>query len=147
MTHSSFPEQSLTSCPQVSEGMRAVVVVWRDAYAALDDESDYGAPNKFGTTVICWDIGFLVRETKTEIVLAVGACPDDNTVRCSNTIPRSMILDIVPLGQFKWALPPKSRRRRTKTTPSTAGSTKTYTPDTPNITLDSTTSAQTDPSL
>jgi len=141
MTPSSSQQPFLTSSPpKISDGLPYVAIVWKDAYTNVSDEVDLADTAGFGRTMVCWDIGWLVRETKEYLVLAVGACPDDNTVRHSNTIPRSMILEVVPLGVFKWQSP-ISRRKKTR---STRGSTTTSTQSTPSTGPISTTDPSTD---
>lgn len=141
MTHFSSPEPSRISSRRTikTDGVDPVVVIWQDALFSADDETDYSDPKSFGKTIICWDIGFLVRSTPKEVALAMGCCPEDNTVRFSTTIPRSMVIAIIPLGTFKWEPSPKTSRRRKARTPSSTGSATTSTPTSPSTSLPSTT--------
>lgn len=106
------------------------MVVWRDAYTNLIDESELPTSSTFGKTVICYDVGFFIRETATDLVLGLGACVDDDTVRHSNTIPKSMILDIIDFGVITWEQSlTTTRKKRTK---SSRGSSPTSDPTTPS---------------
>ena len=140
-THSSSPERSRTYSQRTikTDGVDPVVVIWRDAHFNADDEVDLKSPHAFGSTIICWDIGFLVRHDKYEVVLAMGCCVEDNTVRFSTTIPAGMVLDIIPLGTFKWEPSQKNSRSRKGRTRSTTGSTSTSTPISPSTSAPSTT--------
>lgn len=76
-------------------------VTWIDAYFNVVDEVDMADLDKkaatFGTTMQCQDIGYLVRKTAREVVLATSRCPADNTIRHSNTIPAGWVRSIVYL--------------------------------------------------
>lgn len=152
MTHSSSRERLPTSLPQrltVSTGIPVEAIVWEDAYANLGDEADLEDPTNFGKTVICMDVGFVIRETKRYVVLGIGVCHDDNTVRHSNTIPKSMIISRLPMGVAAWspAISTRPKTSRTpKKTPSLPGSSNMSTASMPSTGQSSTTTAQTPPS-
>lgn len=76
------------------EQVPLVEVIWRDAVINTDHEGqlcDREGEQKFGGLATYSDIGYLIRKTATEIVLAVSICRDDSTYRHSNTIPRGWV--------------------------------------------------------
>lgn len=70
-----------------------VEVTWEDAAANIEAESvlDHTGAPEFGRTMTCTDVGYLVRYTRKEVVLAQSRCITDNTIRSSNTIPLDMV--------------------------------------------------------
>lgn len=78
--------------------MPIVEVHWVDAFtdvtaeAALDDDA-----SEFGGLIECRDVGYLVRKSRKELVLAISYTPSDNSVRHSNSIPMAWVKRIIVL--------------------------------------------------
>lgn len=80
--------------------LKLVEVVWMDAVLDTEHQGDLSDPktaDKFGGMAECSDVGYLIRKSKTEVVLAVGVCRLDSTYRHSNTIPTSWVKSITEL--------------------------------------------------
>lgn len=115
-----------------AETLAVIEITWLDAVldnrhsAELDDDVA-----DFGGAVECQDVGYLVRWSPHEIVLAVSRCIKDNDVRHSNTIPKLLITDVKLLsGELPCPLtslvPTKRRKKQVTSHPgssNTPGST------------------------
>lgn len=153
MTPSSSPKPSRTSLPKkltFAEGIPVETIVWYDATYDSDDIAFLSDLTDFGKLWICLDTGFVVRENKKEVVLAVNGCANNDSVRQSNTIPKSLIIARISHGVVKWTLPSttpkKVSQRSTAKTHSSTGSISTSTPTTPNTGQNYTTDAPQPPS-
>lgn len=83
--------------PKVAD-LPLVEVIWVDAQIVPSHGWLEGEPLEgFGGLAECRDIGYLVRETKKELILAVSRSLDDNSIRHSNTIPRGWVKQIIHL--------------------------------------------------
>ena len=153
MTPSSSPKRSHTSLPKklnFEDGIPVEVIIWLDATYDTTDDAYLDDTSEFGKLHTCIDAGMVVRETKNYVVMAIGGAVDDNTVRHSNTIPKSLIVARIPMGLAQWTLPntpqkklsPKSAAK----TSSSTGSTSTSTPTSPSTGPNSTTDARRRPS-
>ena len=80
-----------------------VEVVWTDAAIRTEHEASLADPEtvkSFGAPAVYHDIGYLVRKTSKELVLAVSVCPEDDSFRHANMIPRKWVLKIITLTEL-----------------------------------------------
>lgn len=99
VTTTKKPTTSQSSLNRDVMGLQPVLVIWMDAYADLSAEVAMDEDVKsFGGVVECHDVGFLVRRSRKETVLAVSRTPSDNTIRHAITIPTPWIKKVVSLN-------------------------------------------------
>ena len=82
------------------EDLPLVEVVWMDAAADLSHEGtldDKESIKSFGGAAECRDVGYLVRQTPKYLYLAMGVVCDDGGFRHSNTLPKSIVTDVIDL--------------------------------------------------
>lgn len=91
------PARPVTKRIVKAKDLPIVMVTWEDAACDPDADSFLDDARDFGGLQTCDDVGFLVRKTKREVVLAVSRTVSDDTVRCSVTIPARWVKRIVYL--------------------------------------------------
>lgn len=87
--------------PQKAAELQAVIVRWSDASTQLDHEatlSDPASIEAFGGAIEVEDIGWLIKKDRKHVVLALGRCLEDETIRQATTIPRSWVKEIIELA-------------------------------------------------
>lgn len=101
-----MPRPKLTKLPFLTP----VLLIWRDAILDPSQDLSHEDPDsvqRFGGLVICEDIGFYVRHTRDEYVIAHSRSPDLSGARHATTIPTGWILEARPLASAQPPPPPK----------------------------------------
>lgn len=86
--------------PKRWQDIPLVEITWLDAAINTEHEgqlNDKESTSRFGGLVECRDVGYLIEKTRKEVKLAVSICPEDQTYRHSNTIPRGWVRQIIVL--------------------------------------------------
>lgn len=85
-----------------------VEVTWQDAAISPSAGSSFTeSPEdqaKFGGSLLCRDVGYLIRWDSRDIVLAVNCIDEQNEYRHSNTIPRRMVRKVEILSRSNQCL-------------------------------------------
>lgn len=86
--------------PDAVSDMPLVVVEWVDA--ARDPGFDGHPEDVVAGTVTNHTAGFLMRETRTEVVVVTDVTVEERTVRWPYGIPKRLVRRIVRLGDGGW---------------------------------------------
>jgi hypothetical protein len=71
-----------------------VIVTWRDAFFEFEQKTDELPREDY----LVRTVGFLINETEAFLSLAQEILPDGDGFRAVTHVPRSMVVDVEPLG-------------------------------------------------